>query len=186
MVDSVKSRNGSSGVPTPNSSSLRNNFQNLSSGLKIAEAVAQDKFTSTAKVQSAVSEKTEKAEKKSQKLDRAVSSLNDAVSLSAQVLESLSALTESDDSPDPVKELAKDLEEVRRDVSTVLKELQQRADRASVIKENLDSAEPNLQDLSAAQARAEDIGLQIVDGDVSLIEAHDITPERVAQLLADD
>lgn len=191
MVDAIKGRsavNGSpSNSPTPKQSSLRASFDNLSSGLKVADAVAKDQFVASRKAEAGVPDRPAKAEKK---VDRALSSLKDAVSLSSQVLDHLDQVSGSETEAasaehDPIKELAKDLDQVRKDVSLILQQLRERHDRAQVLKENLDSSASNPEDLSAAQARAQNIGLQVVDGDTNLVDAHDISPDRVAALLAD-
>ena len=195
MVDAIKGRSaviGSpNGSPTPKQSSLRASFENLSSGLKVAEAVAKDQFVSSRRVEAGVPDKPTKPEKGEKKVDQALSSLKDAVTLSGQVLDHLDKVSSGGNSNtpeeghDPIRELAKDLDQVRRDVSQILQQLRERHDRAQVLKENIDSAESAPEDLQAAQARAQNIGLQVVDGDTNLVDAHDISPDRVAALLAD-
>jgi vacuolar-type H+-ATPase subunit I/STV1 len=190
MVDAIKGRsavNGSpNGSPAPKQSTLRASFENLSSGLKVAEAVAKDQFIASRKAEAGTADKPAKVDKK---VDRALNSLKDAVSLSSQVLDHLDQVSsdevENPEAHDPIRELAKDLDQVRHDVSLILQQLRERHDRAQVLKENIDSSESAPEDLSAAQARAQNIGLQVVEGDSSLVDAHDISPDRVAALLAD-
>ena len=190
MVDAIKARPVVNGTQAAKQATLRTSFENLSSGLKVAETVAKDQFVSTRRAEAGSADKANGGDKKvERKVDRALNSLKDAVSLSSKVLEHLDQVSNGDgdnsDSSDPIRELARDLDQVRQDVSQVLKQLRERHAHAQVLKENIDSAASNPEDLTAAQARAENISLQVVDGDTSLVDAHDISPERVASLLAD-
>lgn len=175
MVDSVKTNRS----PSPNSnSSLRSNFRSISSGLRVpAQGTSAAGETSSSQLRS------------SDRVEELLSSLNDAVSFSARALESLDKLSNGEfpqANEHVTQELAKGLDQIRDDVSTVVELLRSRVDLASVARQNLDSANPTLEDLDAAQAHAEDLGVQIQFGAPPALNAHTgLTSERVAALLAE-
>jgi hypothetical protein len=155
---------------------LRSNFKNVSSGVKVA-----NKDTSDAAVVDT------KSGRDQERVSSVVDHLKDAVAYSSKALSALKQVQELSKSSNELKSvsgLTGDLDKLQSDVTEMVGILQDSANTAEVIMENIDSSDARLDDVQAANDHAEDTGVQIRFDRDGAIGAHsNLDPANVASLL---
>jgi len=182
MVDKIKNHSSlltAVSQASPDTKTLRRSFQQLSSGLRVHEALKG----------SAAPENSERA-RKPEKVEKLVNELSDAVSFSSKALRSLERIAEEGKSSDAelasVEGLARSLDGLREEMDGMLKVLQSRADTAEVVQENYTAADSRIEDVESARAKAVDANTKIRFNGSNMADVHDgLIPERVARLLAE-
>ncbi len=182
MVDQVKAREASSLAnreEVRRNNSLRENFRNLSSGLKISRGTED---------QAVAVNTTDSGNRNT--FTRLIRGLNDAISFSALALRSLEQAASEAEAPEQDSKLVNDfidgLGRLRNDIDNAVQTLKQRAESAEVIRENFNSATAQLEDVEHAQAHAESTGLQIQRQLTQAIDAHQgLSSSRVQALLSE-
>lgn len=177
MVESIKGRDTSSRPQTKSSSdSLRTSFKSISSGLSVSNAPTKPNDQG-GKDNRSVNAANEVAQK-----------LSDAASYSTLALKSVEQLATQSTDPNTAsavpKELAGDLEKLRKDINTVVNVLREKAAKAEVLNENLESSDARLGDVRAAEDHAATVGARINYNEEQALKAHArLNPNAVAQLL---
>lgn len=167
----------------PDSVSLRSNFKNASSGLRVpSRENVEAAIVTTSTVKTSAVRTRERAGSVADHLREAISHSSRALDALKQVGE----MSKSDNALGVVENLAGDLDKVRNDIHKALGTLKDRADAVEVLHENLSSADTRLDEVDAASEHAKDTGSYIRTYQAQAIEAHsNLTPESVASLLDD-
>ncbi|MCB0358197.1 MAG: hypothetical protein KDD44_01125 [Bdellovibrionales bacterium] len=110
--------------------------------------------------------------------------LNDAISFSSRALDALNEIVDREEAaPDEVRQ---ELDQLRNTMGETLARLRRNAVTREVMEENLVAAQVQLADLDAARQQAESTSIDIRAAGAKAVDAHaGLTPERVAELLAD-
>lgn len=182
MVDSIKTNTdlskSQSAPKRNNSSALKENFKNLSSGLSVSEVLKE--APAVVQVQSY---------KNSTQVGKLVDNLNEAVKSSKETLQALEDVSAQASSPagnelNVVKAFAEDLDELKSDIVDLLKDLRTRAGQAAVLNENIEAADSRVEDLEKAQAMASDASMGIQFDKETALSAHSfLSPGSVDRLL---
>ncbi len=153
---------------------LRSNFKNASSGVKVEGKTSSDAVVVEPKNESA-------------RVSSVVDSLKNAVAYSSKALSSLKEVQELSDKAkgtNVVSDLTKDLGRLQSEVTEMVGLLQDSVDTAEVIQENISSSDARLDDVQAANEHAESTGGQIRYDREAAISAHgQLNAANVASLL---
>lgn len=186
MVDSIKggvtsASAQSSGTPAAQAetrrsqSSLRTSFQSLSSGTSVSETAREASAVVSVERRGGLSQTSKLA-----------SNLNDAVRFSNEALRALEDVAQAAEGvgvPGVVQEFAEDLDKLKSDIANLLQSLRERADRASLIDENVEASGARIEDVERAQETAQSLSFSVEEA----LSAHGngLTADRVAELLAE-
>lgn len=152
---------------------LSSNFRSLSSGLAVQN--------------SAAAEARAAAKGRGKDLSNVLNGLNDAISFSSKALEALGKIeSEAAELDDSGGDLSQEVVRLREDIGRTLQRLQNGADTAEVIRENMMSSRARPEDVDAALSLARDTSSAIQTNDRAINAHAGLDPLRVAQLLSED
>ena len=182
MVDSIKGQSRAAltqAQKEASGSALRESFKSLSSGTSVSQVAKE--ASAVVNVQKRPSQGN---------LGNMVTSLNDAVRFSKEALKALEGVADSTGALGNrglVQEFADDLNKLKAEVADLLEGLQNQAQTADVLNENIEASGTKVEDLEKAQAKAKETNSLIQFHSEEALAAHGgtLTVDSVSRLLGE-